>query len=88
MTPENGLGLIRNLGLLNYINSFTQIQRFLNVMSIYAYVTFRHLIGEVSRDPRVPALRRLPLPALINLKDLLDRCQKCLDEFLEVKLDI
>ncbi|KAL0104886.1 hypothetical protein PUN28_016497 [Cardiocondyla obscurior] len=46
---------------------------------------FRYLIGEVSRDARVPSLRRLPLPALINLKDLLDRCQKCLDEFLEEK---
>ncbi|XP_032668403.1 cytoplasmic dynein 2 heavy chain 1 [Odontomachus brunneus] len=46
---------------------------------------FRHLMGDVSRDPRVPSLRRLPLPALINLKDLLDRCQKSLDEFLEEK---
>ncbi|XP_029665147.1 cytoplasmic dynein 2 heavy chain 1 [Formica exsecta] len=44
---------------------------------------FRYIIGEVSRDPRVPFLRRLSLPALINLKDLLDRCQKSLDEFLE-----
>lgn len=48
---------------------------------------FRHLIGEVSRDPRVPSLRQLSLPALVNLKDLLDRCQKSLDEFLEVKFD-
>ncbi|XP_018402903.1 PREDICTED: cytoplasmic dynein 2 heavy chain 1 [Cyphomyrmex costatus] len=46
---------------------------------------FRYLIGEVSRDPRVPSLRQLSLPALISLKDLLDRCQKCLDEFLEEK---
>ncbi|KAL6266424.1 hypothetical protein P5V15_003274 [Pogonomyrmex californicus] len=46
---------------------------------------FRHLMGEVSRDPRVPSLRRLSLPALTNLKDLLDRCQKSLDEFLEEK---
>nr|XP_012219219.1 PREDICTED: cytoplasmic dynein 2 heavy chain 1 [Linepithema humile] len=46
---------------------------------------FRYLIGEVSRDPRVPSLRRLSLPALTNLKDLLDRCQKSLDEFLEEK---
>ncbi|EFN76217.1 Cytoplasmic dynein 2 heavy chain 1 [Harpegnathos saltator] len=46
---------------------------------------FRHLMGDVSQDPRVPSLRRLPLPALINLKDLLDRCQKSLDEFLEEK---
>lgn len=43
-------------------------------------------MGDVSRDPRVPSLRRLPLPALINLKNLLDRCQKSLDEFLEVSL--
>lgn len=42
-------------------------------------------MGEVSRDPRVPSLRLLPLPALMNLKDLLERCQKSLDEFLEVK---
>lgn len=42
-------------------------------------------MGEVARDPRVPSLRRLPLPAILNLKDLLDRCQKSLDEFLEVK---
>jgi len=48
---------------------------------------FRYLIGEVSRDPRIPSLRRLSLPALVNLKDLLDRCQKSLDEFLEVKFD-
>lgn len=41
----------------------------------------------MSRDPRVPSLRRLSLPALTNLKDLLDRCQKSLDEFLEVKFD-
>ncbi|XP_071561821.1 cytoplasmic dynein 2 heavy chain 1 [Temnothorax nylanderi] len=46
---------------------------------------FRYLIGEVSRDPRVPSLRQLPLPALTSLKDLLDRCQKSLDEFLEEK---
>lgn len=41
-------------------------------------------MGEVARDPTVPSLRRLPLPALLNLKDLLDRCQRSLDEFLEV----
>ncbi|XP_014611048.1 PREDICTED: cytoplasmic dynein 2 heavy chain 1 [Polistes canadensis] len=44
---------------------------------------FRYLMGEVSRDSRVSSIRRLPLPALINLKDLLDRCQRSLDEFLE-----
>ncbi|KAF7378965.1 hypothetical protein HZH66_015199 [Vespula vulgaris] len=44
---------------------------------------FRYLMGEVSHDPRVSSIRRLPLPALINLKDLLDRCQRSLDEFLE-----
>lgn len=41
-------------------------------------------MGEVARDPRVPSLRRLPMPALSSLKDLLDKCQKSLDEFLEV----
>ena len=41
-------------------------------------------MGEVARDPRVPSLRRLPLPALLNLKDHLDRCQRSLNEFLEV----
>lgn len=41
-------------------------------------------MGEVSRDPRVSSLRRLPLSAFTNLKDLLDRCQKSLDEYLEV----
>lgn len=46
---------------------------------------FRYLIGEVSRDPRVPSLRRLPMPAIVSLKDLLDRCQRSLDEFLEEK---
>ncbi|XP_024946848.1 cytoplasmic dynein 2 heavy chain 1 isoform X2 [Cephus cinctus] len=46
---------------------------------------FRYLMGEVARDPGLPSLRRLPLPALINLKDLLDRCQRSLDEFLEEK---
>ncbi|KAK0158915.1 hypothetical protein PV328_009853 [Microctonus aethiopoides] len=46
---------------------------------------FRYLMGEVARDPRVPSLRRLPLPALSSLKDLLDKCQKSLDEFLEEK---
>lgn len=46
---------------------------------------FRHFMSEVSRDPRVPSLRRLPMPALVNLKDLLDRCQRSLDEFLEEK---
>lgn len=40
---------------------------------------------EVSHDPRVSSIRRLPLPALINLKDLLDKCQRSLDEFLEVR---
>ncbi|XP_050496495.1 cytoplasmic dynein 2 heavy chain 1 [Bombus huntii] len=46
---------------------------------------FRYLMGEVSRDPRVSSLRRLPLSAFTNLKDLLDRCQKSLDEYLEEK---
>ncbi|XP_015119188.1 cytoplasmic dynein 2 heavy chain 1 [Diachasma alloeum] len=46
---------------------------------------FRYLMGEVARDPRVPSLRRLPMPALVSLKDLLDRCQRSLDEFLEEK---
>ncbi|XP_047369553.1 cytoplasmic dynein 2 heavy chain 1 isoform X1 [Vespa velutina] len=46
---------------------------------------FRYLMGEVSHDPRVSSIRRLPLPALINLKDLLDRSQRSLDEFLEEK---
>lgn len=41
-------------------------------------------MGEVSRDPRVSSLRRLPLPSFTSLKDLLDRCQKSLDEYLEV----
>lgn len=42
-------------------------------------------MAEVARDPRVPSLRRLPMPALVSLKDLLDRCQRSLDEFLEEK---
>ncbi|XP_076387639.1 dynein cytoplasmic heavy chain beethoven [Megachile rotundata] len=46
---------------------------------------FRYLMGEVSRDPRVSSLRRLPLSAFANLKDLLDRCQRSLDEYLEEK---
>ncbi|CAK9809936.1 Cytoplasmic dynein 2 heavy chain 1 [Anthophora quadrimaculata] len=46
---------------------------------------FRYLMGEVSRDPRVSSLRRLPISAFTNLKDLLDRCQKSLDEYLEEK---
>ncbi|KZC10148.1 Cytoplasmic dynein 2 heavy chain 1 [Dufourea novaeangliae] len=46
---------------------------------------FRYLMGEVSRDPRVSSLRRLPLSAFTNLKDLLDRCQRSLDEYLEEK---
>ena len=46
---------------------------------------FRFLMNEVVKDPRIPALRKLPLPALMNLKDLLDRCQRSLDEFLEEK---
>ncbi|KAF7991046.1 hypothetical protein HCN44_000861 [Aphidius gifuensis] len=46
---------------------------------------FRYLMGEVSRDPRVPSLRRLPMPALVSLKEILDRCQRSLDEFLEEK---
>ncbi|XP_023289902.1 cytoplasmic dynein 2 heavy chain 1 [Orussus abietinus] len=46
---------------------------------------FRYLMGEVSRDPRVSSLRRLPLPAMTSLKDSLERCQRCLDEFLEEK---
>ncbi|XP_076748967.1 dynein cytoplasmic heavy chain beethoven [Xylocopa sonorina] len=46
---------------------------------------FRYLMGEVSRDPRVLSLRRLPISAFTNLKDLLDRCQKSLDEYLEEK---
>lgn len=41
-------------------------------------------MGEVSRDPRVSSLRRLPLSSFTSLKDLLDRCQKSLDEYLEV----
>lgn len=50
----------------------------------FFFLYFRYLMGEVSHDPRVSSIRRLPLPALINLKDLLDRCQRSLDEFLEV----
>ncbi|XP_029051229.2 cytoplasmic dynein 2 heavy chain 1 [Osmia bicornis bicornis] len=46
---------------------------------------FRYLMGEVSRDPRISSLRRLPLSAFANLKDLLDRCQRSLDEYLEEK---
>ncbi|XP_076646917.1 dynein cytoplasmic heavy chain beethoven [Halictus rubicundus] len=46
---------------------------------------FRYLMGEVSRDPRVSSLRRLPLSTFTNLKDLLDRCQRSLDEYLEEK---
>ncbi|XP_017891098.1 cytoplasmic dynein 2 heavy chain 1 isoform X2 [Ceratina calcarata] len=46
---------------------------------------FRYLMGEVSRDPRVSSLRRLPISAFTNLKDSLDRCQKSLDEYLEEK---
>lgn len=41
-------------------------------------------MGEVSRDPRVSSLRRLLLSSFTSLKDLLDRCQKSLDEYLEV----
>lgn len=41
-------------------------------------------MGEVSRDPRISSLRRLPLSTFTNLKDLLDRCQRSLDEYLEV----
>ena len=46
---------------------------------------FRYMMNEVVKDPRIPSLRKLPLPALTNLKDLLDRCQRSLDEFLEEK---
>lgn len=46
---------------------------------------FRYLMGEIARDPSVPSLRRLPLASLLNSKDLLDRCQRSLDEFLEDK---
>ncbi|XP_020293197.1 cytoplasmic dynein 2 heavy chain 1 [Pseudomyrmex gracilis] len=46
---------------------------------------FRYLMAEVSRDPKIPSLRQFSLSALTNLKDLLDRCQKSLDEFLEEK---
>ncbi|XP_078052127.1 dynein cytoplasmic heavy chain beethoven [Augochlora pura] len=46
---------------------------------------FRYLMGEVSRDPRASSLRRLPLSTFTNLKDLLDRCQRSLDEYLEEK---
>lgn len=46
---------------------------------------FRYVMNEVVKDPRIPSLRKLPLPALTNLKDLLDRCQRSLDEFLEEK---
>ncbi|XP_017764042.1 PREDICTED: cytoplasmic dynein 2 heavy chain 1 [Eufriesea mexicana] len=46
---------------------------------------FRYLMGEVSCDPRVSSLRRLSLSTFMNLKDLLDRCQKSLDEYLEEK---
>lgn len=46
---------------------------------------FRYMMNEVIKDPRIPSLRKLPLPALTNLKDLLDRCQRSLDEFLEEK---
>ncbi|XP_076621618.1 dynein cytoplasmic heavy chain beethoven [Colletes latitarsis] len=46
---------------------------------------FRYLMGEVSRDPRLSSLRRLPITAFTNLKDLLDRCQRSLDEYLEEK---
>ncbi|XP_031838829.2 dynein cytoplasmic heavy chain beethoven isoform X1 [Nomia melanderi] len=46
---------------------------------------FRYLIGEVSRDSRISSLRRLPLSTFTNLKDLLDRCQRSLDEYLEEK---
>nr|XP_033320776.1 cytoplasmic dynein 2 heavy chain 1 [Megalopta genalis] len=46
---------------------------------------FRYLMGEVSRDPRVSSLRRLPISTFTNLKDLLDRCQRSLDEYLEEK---
>lgn len=46
---------------------------------------FRYVMNEIIKDPRIPSLRKLPLPALTNLKDLLDRCQRSLDEFLEEK---
>ncbi|XP_066585667.1 cytoplasmic dynein 2 heavy chain 1 [Prorops nasuta] len=46
---------------------------------------FRYLMGEVYRDPRVSSLRMLPLAALTNLRESLDKCQRSLDEFLEEK---
>lgn len=95
MTLGDGLGPIKNLGLFNYINlddlihlySFNASFSPLSKHQFMPLQTFRYLIGEVSRDPKVPSLRRLSLPALMSLKDLLDRCQKSLDEFLEVRFD-
>ncbi|XP_058798637.1 cytoplasmic dynein 2 heavy chain 1 [Phymastichus coffea] len=46
---------------------------------------FRYFMGEIAKDPKIPSLRKLPFHALTNLKDLLDRCQRSLDDFLEEK---
>ncbi|XP_023246189.1 cytoplasmic dynein 2 heavy chain 1 [Copidosoma floridanum] len=46
---------------------------------------FRYFMGEIARDPKIPSLKKLPLHALTNLRDLMDRCQKSLDDFLEEK---
>lgn len=43
-------------------------------------------MGEIARDPKIPSLRKLPFHALANLKDLMDRCQRSLDDFLEVNI--
>ncbi|XP_011502016.1 PREDICTED: cytoplasmic dynein 2 heavy chain 1 [Ceratosolen solmsi marchali] len=46
---------------------------------------FRYFIGEISRDPKIPSIKKLPFHALVGLKDLMDRCQRSLDDFLEEK---
>uniref|UniRef100_A0ABD2XKY5 Dynein heavy chain, cytoplasmic n=1 Tax=Trichogramma kaykai TaxID=54128 RepID=A0ABD2XKY5_9HYME len=46
---------------------------------------FRYFMEEIYKDPRIPSLKKLPFHALTSLKDLMDRCQRGLDDFLEEK---
>ncbi|KAJ8675958.1 hypothetical protein QAD02_011744 [Eretmocerus hayati] len=46
---------------------------------------FRYFMTEIAKDPKIPSLKRLSPQSLGNLKELMDRCQKSLDDFLEEK---
>lgn len=84
-TLADGNEQIKNFGTNNETNYFKLVFKITLFIQILYYTNFfRYVMDEVSRDPRVPSLRRLPLSNLTNLKDLLDRCQKSLDDFLEV----